>query len=99
MLRAHKNLYYPMIVYALKSEGIVKALKDKASWTLGVYFDNYEVDYENSVIFGLDNPKYALEDFKFNEYSEFKKLKESYGVTMNCPVKAIQWMPVFKQSS
>lgn len=90
-----------MIVYALKSESIVKALKDKASWTLGMYFDGCEVDYERGVIFGIhpNNPKYVLEDFKFNEYSEFKKLKESYGITMNCPVKAIQWMPVFEQSS
>lgn len=87
-----------MIVYALKSEGLVKALKERASWTLNVYFSGFEADYERGVIFGIhpNNPKDALKDFKFNEYSEFKKLKESYGVTMNCPVKAIQWMPVFE---
>ncbi len=87
-----------MIVYALKSEGLVKALKERASWALNVYFRGFEVDYERGIIFGIypNNPKDTLEDFKFSAYSEFKKLKESYGITMNCPVKAIQWMPVFE---
>ncbi len=90
-----------MLIYAMKCPELVKAIMSRKFWTLGLYFEQYELDTDRGVIFGIGengNPKYALEDFKFNEYSEWKKIMEEFGVSMSkVSIKAINWNPIFEE--
>lgn len=90
-----------MVVYAMRCPELVKAIVSRKFWTLSTYFSGYELDIDKGIIFGVGeygNPRYALEDFKFNEYSEWKKIMVEFGVSMSkVSVKAIGWTPKFEE--
>lgn len=79
----------------MQAPNLVKAILSRTIWSLNMYFSDYEIDSERGRIYGLSNPKYALEDFMFNENSDFELLKHKFNfLSKEVKLIAANWNPI-----
>ena len=81
----------------MQSPNLVKAILSRTIWSLNMYFDEFEIDSERGRIFGLRNPKYSLEDFMFNESTDYENLKTKFNFSKDeVKLVASNWNPIIE---
>ena len=83
-----------MIIYCMQSPNLVKAILSNTIWSLNMYFEDFEIDSERGRIFGMRNPKYSLEDFMFNESTDYETIKNKFNFSRDeVKIVAVNWNP------
>ena len=86
-----------MIVYCMQAPNLVKAILSRTIWSLNMYFEDFEIDSERGRIFGMRNPEFSFQDFSFNEYDDYQKLKQNFGFdSKEIKVVSANWNPVIE---
>lgn len=86
-----------MIIYCMQAPNLVKAILSRTIWSLNLYFEDFEIDSERGRIFGMRNPKYSLEDFMFNESTDYETVKNKFNFSRDeVKVVAANWNPTIE---